>query len=150
MPSRVARVPSPMTRTVARILVVDDHVDIADWLADELTLAGYQVQTAYEGATALELVQSFAPDLMIVDIALPGMNGWEIARRVRKLEGVRCPRLIALSAFQQDVHRERSSAVGFERHLVKPLKVQDLLRVLAEPPAAKVPAGLAAPSRGDA
>ena len=71
---------------------------------------------------------------MIVDIALPGMNGWEIARRVRKLDLASCPRLLALSAFHQDVHRDRSSAVGYERHLVKPVKVQELLHAIANPP----------------
>jgi DNA-binding response OmpR family regulator len=120
-----------MTTTLKRILVVDDHVDIAEWLADELTLAGYHAKTAYDGSTALELVSSFAPDLMVVDIALPGMNGWEIARRVRKLDLTNPPRLIAVSAFDQDVHRDRSTAVGFERHFVKPIKVQELLLAIA-------------------
>ncbi len=123
-----------MTATLTRVLVVDDHEDIAEWLADELVLAGYQTRTAFDGQTALELMQSFGPDVMILDIAMPGMSGWEIARRVRKLDLTTRPRLIAVSAFDQDVHRERSTSVGFERHLVKPVKVQELLHVLANPP----------------
>jgi DNA-binding response OmpR family regulator len=123
-----------MTATLTRVLIVDDHADIAEWLADELILAGYQAQTAYEGEAALELARTFGPDVMILDIAMPGMSGWEIARRVRKLDLTTRPRLIAVSAFNQDVHRERSSSVGFERHLVKPVKVQELLHVLANPP----------------
>ena len=127
-----------MSTAVTKVLVVDDHVDIAEWLADELSVAGYHVQTAHEGAVALEMALSFMPDVMIVDIALPGMNGWEVARRMRKLTVPSQPRMIALSAFQQDVHRERSCAAGFERHLVKPVKVQDLLHVLASRPSSDV------------
>jgi DNA-binding response OmpR family regulator len=123
-----------MTTTLTRVLIVDDHADIAEWLADELILAGYQAQTAYEGEKALELARTFGPDVMILDIAMPGMSGWEIARRVRKLDLSTRPRLIAVSAFDQDVHRERSTTVGFERHLVKPVKVQELLDLLANPP----------------
>src|SRR5688572_11268264 len=91
-----------------RVIVVDDNVDIAEWLADELSLLGYEVQIAHDGPRALELATAFEPDLMLVDIALPEMNGWEIARRLRKLELPKPPHLIAISALHQDAHRERS------------------------------------------
>lgn len=123
-----------MTTPLTRVLIVDDHVDIAEWSARELLLAGYHSHTAYEGERALELAQTFEPDVMILDIAMPGISGWEVARRVRKLDLTTRPRLIAVSAFNQDVHRERSGSVGFEHHLVKPIKLHELLTLLANPP----------------
>lgn len=113
-----------------RVIVVDDHADIVDWLAEELALLGHEVRTADNGPTALELATSFEPDLMLVDIALPEMNGWEVARRVRKLALAKRPHLIAISALHQDPHRDRSRLVGFEAHLVKPIKLAELLREL--------------------
>ena len=134
-----------------RVIVVDDHADIAEWLADELTLLGHEVRPVNDGPAALELAVSFEPDVMLVDIALPEMNGWEIARRLRKLGLTKPPYLIAISALQQDAHRERSRLVGFKAHLVKPIKLaalqRELERVFEPPPAPPVEPPPPAPLR---
>ena len=110
-----------------RVLVVDDNVDLAWGIATQLERLGYAARIANDGVAALAIAREFAPDLMLVDIALPGMNGWRVAREVRKLPLRKTPRLFAMSALDHEVHRERSRLVGFEAHLCKPFHIDELL-----------------------
>jgi DNA-binding response OmpR family regulator len=112
-----------------RVLVVDDSADIANWLAEELQLLGTEVRVSQDGPSALKELEAFTPDAMLIDIALPSMNGWQLARQVRHLHGSP-PRLIAISALGHETHRNQSRLAGFEAHLVKPIKIRDLETVL--------------------
>src|SRR5262245_51513341 len=104
-----------------RILVVDDNEDAADSLAILLSLAGQQVRAAYDGPMALQVAEEFNPDLALVDIGMPGMDGHELARRLRVNFGPDKLTLIALTGWGQDDDRRRSQEAGFDHHLVKPI-----------------------------
>jgi PAS domain S-box-containing protein len=104
-----------------RVLVVDDNRDAADSIADLLRLERHTVQTAYSGAAALGVARVFKPDVVFLDIGLPGMDGYEIARRLRTFPETAGARLIALTGYGQAGDRERSRAAGFDAHVVKPV-----------------------------
>jgi PAS domain S-box-containing protein len=114
-----------------RILAVDDNQDAANSLTMVLSLDGHEVETAYTGQQALERVQSFRPDVVLLDIGLPEMDGYEVARRIRSqpdLDGV-C--LVALTGYGQPEDKQRAKAAGFDTHLIKPIDFAALRRVLA-------------------
>ncbi|MGO9599547.1 MAG: PAS domain S-box protein [Isosphaeraceae bacterium] len=120
-----------------RILVVDDNEDAARSLARLLaTLDGHEVRVAYSGPSAIALAGEFGPNVVILDLGMPEMNGFEVARRLKARSEFRSTRLLALSGWGQDKDREQSSAAGFEHHLVKPVDL-DLLRELLSQPAEK-------------
>ncbi|SIN87393.1 PAS domain S-box-containing protein [Singulisphaera sp. GP187] len=118
-----------------RLLVVDDNQDSANTLARLLKLTGHEVRTAYDGNEALREADAFQPTLVLLDIGLPGMNGYEVAeelRRNQRLEGVT---LIALTGWGQAEDRRRSREAGFDHHLVKPVDpdaLQELMRSIAQ------------------
>jgi CheY-like chemotaxis protein len=114
-----------------RVLVVDDNVDAAEMLVELLELHGHTVVMAHDGHRALELVAGFRPDAAVVDIGLPEIDGYEVARRIRE-QGIDC-RLIALTGYGQDQDRERSRRAGFDAHLVKPVSVEKLADLLRAP-----------------
>jgi len=116
-----------------QMLVVDDSKDGADSLVLILEMLGAEVRVAYDGPSALEVLNDFRPSIMLLDIGLPGMDGYELARRVRQRPGGADAMLIALTGWGQVEDRERSAKAGFDRHLVKPLEIEDLLRVLEHP-----------------
>jgi CheY-like chemotaxis protein len=97
-----------------RILVVEDNPDTADTLRQLLELVGYEAKVAYSGPQALSLVQEWVPEVVLSDIGLPGMNGWELARTLRQHPAMAKTRLIALTAFGSEADRRRSSEAGFE------------------------------------
>jgi PAS domain S-box-containing protein len=103
-----------------RVLLVDDNVDGADMLARLLQSSGHRVEVAYDPVTALELAAAFGPEVAILDIGLPVMDGYDLAIRLR--ERLKDCRFIALTGYGQDADRGRSRAAGFERHLVKPVE----------------------------
>jgi CheY-like chemotaxis protein len=111
-----------------RILVVDDSQDSAESLALLLELHGHEVRTAFAGPAALETASAFCPDVVLLDIGLPGMDGYEVARRLRAEHGG-C-RLIALTGYGRDDDRRRSREAGFDHHLVKPVDLEELTRLL--------------------
>jgi PAS domain S-box-containing protein len=113
-----------------QMLVVDDSKDGADSLVLILQMLGADVRVAYDATSALELLNEYQPTIMLLDIGLPGMDGYELARRIRQRPGGTDPLLIALTGWGQFEDRERSAAAGFDRHLVKPLEIDDLLSVL--------------------
>jgi CheY-like chemotaxis protein len=103
-----------------RVLVVDDNIDAAESIAVFLRLEGHEVRTVSDGPQAVAIAQVFAPQVAVVDIGLPGMNGYEVARRLR-LKGVEAPTLlIALTGYGQKEDRARSIDAGFHHHFVKP------------------------------
>ena len=104
-----------------RVLVVDDNRDAADSCAMMLELSGYQVETAYNGTRALQIGESFHPHVVLLDIGLPDINGYEVARRIRDSAwGAELP-LVAVTGWGKDEDRERAYAAGFDHHLTKPV-----------------------------
>jgi PAS domain S-box-containing protein len=113
-----------------RILVVDDNVDSADSLTMLLKYDGHQVQVAHDGPEALALALTFRPQIVILDIGLPGMNGYEVGRRLRREPGGEQIALIALTGYGQAEDRKRSKEAGFDHHLTKPVDYDVLTALL--------------------
>jgi PAS domain S-box-containing protein len=122
-----------------RVLVVDDNVDAAESLGRMLRLLGNEVRTAHDGPAAFDLAIDFIPEVILLDIGLPGMNGLEVARRLRQLPGLRDCLLIAQTGWGQDEDRRRTSEAGFDHHLVKPLNLAVLQKFLTENPRPRKP-----------
>jgi signal transduction histidine kinase len=112
-----------------RILVVDDNLDAADLIAEALRTVGYQVAVAHDGPSALELARRVRPEIALLDIGLPLMDGYELARRLRQQEDHRI-KLIAITGYGQDSDRARTRELGFAHHFVKPVDLQTLLASL--------------------
>jgi CheY-like chemotaxis protein/anti-sigma regulatory factor (Ser/Thr protein kinase) len=115
-----------------KILVVDDNRDAADSLGTLLRLDGHDVETAYSGLDALERIRCFRPAVVLLDIGLPGVDGYEVARRLRADPNADGTKLVALTGYGQDAYREEASAAGFVAHLVKPVEYAALQRVIAQ------------------
>jgi CheY-like chemotaxis protein len=115
-----------------RILIVDDNRDAAESLAMLLTLSGHEVHTAYDGHEAVEAAAKFELDLILLDIGLPRLNGYEAARRIRAQQRDKGLVLVALTGWGQEEDRRRSKEVGFDAHLVKPVDHDVLTKLLAE------------------
>jgi PAS domain S-box-containing protein len=109
-----------------RILVVDDSRDAADTCATLLGLSGHCVRTAYSGRQTLEVAETFHPNVLLLDIGLPDIDGYQLARRIRSAPWGRAACLIALTGWGQDEDRRRASEVGFDHHLTKPAPVEAL------------------------
>ncbi len=118
-----------------RVLVVDDAADAASSLAELLALWGHAVRTASDGASALEVAREFRPDVVLLDIGMPDMDGFETARRLRAEHGPDAMVLVAVTGYGQEDDRRRSRDAGFRHHLVKPLALGALSGILAAAPA---------------
>jgi signal transduction histidine kinase/CheY-like chemotaxis protein len=116
-----------------RVLVVDDNVDVAASLARFLELTGHDVRTAHDGPAALDAVRADRPEVVLLDIGLPGMDGYEVARRLRELLATAGVVLVALTGYGQEGDRRRSREAGFDHHLVKPVDPAALQELLASP-----------------
>jgi CheY-like chemotaxis protein len=114
------------------LLVVDDNQDAANTLAMLLWLQGHEVRVAYSGVAALEMTKAYAPDLVFLDIGMPGMDGYEVARRLRQQPGLEKGVLAALTGWGQQEDRRRSAEAGFDHHLVKPPEPKTLESLLAD------------------
>jgi CheY-like chemotaxis protein len=114
-----------------RVLIVDDLHDTADSLALLVELWGFAARVAYDGPSGIEAALSFLPDVIIMDIAMPGMTGWKVAQHLRELPGFGETLLLAISGFGQGKDVARSRDAGFDGHLVKPFDLQELERLLA-------------------
>ena len=123
--------PAPPTAG-RRILVVDDMRESADSLAMLLGMDGNETQTAYDGLEAVESAAAFRPDVILLDIGVPGMNGYEACRAIRQQPWGKRIAIIALTGWGQDEDRRKSREAGFDHHLVKPVKFEDLMELLAE------------------
>jgi len=115
-----------------RLLVVDDNKDAANSLALLLKLQGHEVRVAYSGAAALDIAASYRPDMILLDIGMPEMDGYEVARRLRQWPGFENVVLTALTGWGQQEDRRRAAEAGFNHHLVKPPEPKMLEGVLAE------------------
>jgi len=114
-----------------RVMVVDDHHASAQMLAEILSLEGYTPALAHSGDQAVSMARKFDPRVALIDVALPDMDGFEVARRLKADPGLRRIRLIALSGYAESGFSEGSKAAGFEEYLVKPVDVDALLALLA-------------------
>ena len=113
-----------------KVFVVDDNEDVVESLAGWLRDCGHDVRVAATGELALSEVEAFHPDLMLIDVALPGINGHETARRVRAMPGLEDVVLVAVTGYGQEGNRRRSLDAGFDRHFVKPLSDVGLSELL--------------------
>jgi signal transduction histidine kinase/integral membrane sensor domain MASE1/CheY-like chemotaxis protein len=123
---------APGPRGPDRVLVVDDNVDSADSLALLLEHLGHVVRVAYDGPSALKEAGDFAPALVLLDIGLPGMSGYEVARQLRTMAACREAVLVAQTGWGQDKDRQLSKEAGFDHHLVKPVEFAGLQKLLGE------------------
>jgi CheY-like chemotaxis protein len=114
-----------------QILLVDDQADAVDALAMLLELDGHEVRTAYSGAGALAIVNTFIPDLAFIDVSMPDMSGMDLARRLRQNAALVKTRLIALTGFTDEGNRQKTSAAGFDAHVAKPLSAEQLAGIVA-------------------
>jgi CheY-like chemotaxis protein len=117
-----------------RILVVDDNDDQVESLAMLLSLMGHHVARASNGAEAVQRAGEFKPDLMLVDIGMPGMAGYEVARRIREDKSLGNVTLVAQTGWGREEDRRRSAEAGFDRHLVKPVSLATLDEVVRSLP----------------
>jgi two-component system CheB/CheR fusion protein len=123
-----------------RVLIIEDNLDACEMLKVALDLTGHQVRIAHDGARGLELAAEFDPDVVICDIGLPGMDGYQVARAFRAQPALRDVFLVALSGYAQPEDLQRARDAGFDRHLAKPTSVESLERVLSDPRRAPPPA----------
>jgi CheY-like chemotaxis protein len=114
-----------------RILVVEDDIDSARSLTWILRDMGHEVEYAINGYVAVDIAARFLPELVFLDLALPGMNGFEVCRRLKRQPGLEATRVIAVTAYAQEEYRQRSKEAGCEGYLVKPLDPRSLSSVLA-------------------
>jgi CheY-like chemotaxis protein len=117
--------------TPRRVLVIDDNVDSAEMLAEFMTMKGHDVRMALTGPEALLVFDRFRPDVVLLDIGLPGMNGYEVAQRIRELPSGGRTLLVALTGFGQSADRDRTAQAGFDIHLVKPVEPEAISRLVA-------------------
>jgi two-component system, chemotaxis family, CheB/CheR fusion protein len=113
-----------------RILVIEDNVDAAETLRDYLTLHGHEVCVAHTGREGIDAAGRFLPDVILCDIGLPGMDGWDVARSIRGTPATAAARLVAVTGYGTDDDRRRSAEAGFEAHLLKPLDLDGLRALL--------------------
>jgi signal transduction histidine kinase len=132
-PAAAARIPG-QARTVHRILLADDNADSLDSLAELLAMAGHEAYKAGDGMQALAAATQLRPDLILLDIGMPGLDGYEVARRIRAQPWGRDVTLVALTGWGQDNDRTRSGEAGFDAHWVKPLELKRLWHLLESLP----------------
>jgi CheY-like chemotaxis protein len=127
-----------------RVLVVDDNVDAADMLAEAIRALGHDVRLAHDGPAAIHVAQAFAPEVVFLDIGLPGMDGYEVAVRLRR-PPLAPMTLVALTGYGRDADKLRARDAGFDQHLVKPVDIDVVERIVAGEDAAKAHYGLVSP-----
>jgi len=115
-----------------RVLVVDDNRDSAEMLALLVQMQGHDTDRAFDGLGALEAVERFRPDVVLLDVGLPGMSGYEVAREIRRRPHLGTPRIVAITGWGQQEDRERALASGCDHHMTKPADPAALERLLGE------------------
>jgi CheY-like chemotaxis protein len=124
-------VSEPTTTSARRILVVDDNRVSADSLARLLKLTGNETHTAYDGLEGVQAAATLRPDVVLLDIGLPKLNGYEVARRIREQPWGKTMVMVALTGWGQEEDRRKSSESGFNGHMVKPIDHAELMKLLA-------------------
>jgi two-component system CheB/CheR fusion protein len=132
----------PDTSPSRRVLVVDDSISTAQSMAALLQLKGHDGRVAFDGPKALETAAAFHPEVVLLDIDMPGMNGYQVAKQLRQMPGLEQTLLVAITGYGQEEDRRRSREAGFQLHLVKPVRLSAILELLASaafptPPASK-------------
>jgi CheY-like chemotaxis protein len=112
---------------------VDDNTDALESLSSLVTLLGNEVRKARDGLEAVQMAEAFRPDIVLMDLGMPNLNGYEAARRIRQEAWGREIALVATTGWGQDDDRRRTTEAGFDRHLVKPIEVAALREILAAP-----------------
>ncbi len=123
---------SDVTNGLTRVLVVDDNRDAATTLAFILEAAGYKVHTAFDGEAALAVAERFNPDACILDIQMPGVNGYDLARRLCARVPDNPPLLAAVTAYSDGAHLDRAADAGFDLHFTKPADPADFVQQLGD------------------
>ena len=113
------------------MLVVDDNVDAAEMLEMLLTKTGHEVRVVHDGRAALRAALDFRPDVVLLDIGLPGLDGYEVAKRIRQHPDLTSVVLVALTGYHQETNGQRSQEAGFDYYLVKPADFQNVQQILA-------------------
>ncbi len=137
VPNDTAQPPWPVTETgqpttrPLRMLVVDDNVDSVLSFSMLLKASGHDVRTAHDGPTAVQAALEYRPDVVLLDIGLPGLNGYEVAKRIRQDPVLKNVVLVALTGYGQEEDRQASLQAGFNHHLVKPARLEQLQQILA-------------------
>ena len=134
-PAVLVAAPAAPLATARRILVVDDNIDAAETLKMMLELSSHKVAMAHEGLSALETARAWSPDVIFLDIGLPGLNGYEVAKQIRLIDTLKSVVLVALTGYGQASDRQLSLEAGFDHHLVKPTNF-DMLEKILDPVAA--------------
>jgi CheY-like chemotaxis protein len=116
-----------------RIALVEDNADIREMTAELLTILGHEVHSAADGERGVELILSQRPDVALIDMGLPGLDGCGVAARVRARFDSRAVRLVAMTGFGLDSDRQRAREAGFDDYLVKPAELDALVRALSPP-----------------
>jgi CheY-like chemotaxis protein len=130
-PKQAGAQPESERRPISlRVLVVDDNVDSAETIGFVLRKMGHQIRTEYDGASAIAAADAFRPDLILLDIGLPGMNGHEVAREIRQTPWGGTTTIIAVSGWGEESDRQESRAAGFDHHVTKPLDFEGVQRLL--------------------
>jgi CheY-like chemotaxis protein len=124
-------VPAAAPARALCVLIVEDNQDAAHTLRDLLESRGHTTAVAYSGREALELAPRVRPEVILCDLGLPGMDGYELARALRREPATQESRLIVLSGYGQEDDRRRSREAGFDLHLTKPVEIEELERALA-------------------
>jgi PAS domain S-box-containing protein len=146
-PSATAAQPAPSRGNARRVLIVDDNADAAESLAMLLAFQGHETQVAYSAGEALACIGSFGPEVALLDIGLPQMSGYELAVRLRALPHMSALRLIALTGYGQLEDQQRALASGFDAHMIKPVDLEALERVIAGPKDGSAPPAQAGKGR---
>lgn len=119
-------------KPATRVMIVDDNRDAAEMLAEILATAGFATLALLNAQAVLDRLAEFQPEIILIDIGLPVVDGYELARRVRALEAFQAVRLIAITGYGQESDRRRALAAGFSDHLVKPVDMKHLEAILRD------------------
>lgn len=123
---------SGLAKRRLRIVVADDDRDAVVTLAALLQNEGHEVREVYRGSEVLHMVRDFDPDVALIDIGMPGMTGYDVAREVRQVFGAKRPKLIAVTGWKKASDRIAAQIAGFDHHLAKPFETEALLALLAD------------------
>jgi CheY-like chemotaxis protein len=123
--------PVALPENSCRVLLVDDNMDATESLALLLQMSGHDVRTAHTGPLALEAAATFLPSIVLLDIGLPGLNGYEVARRLRKNPRLAGVWLVAMTGYGSEADVRLAHEAGFDRHMVKPVTPPDVEALLA-------------------
>ncbi|MGY6217337.1 response regulator [Methylolobus aquaticus] len=115
-----------------KVLIVDDNADAANSLAALMQIAGYETRVAYDGKQGIEVAASFRPEVLLLDLGMPGMNGYDACRHLREQDWGHDIFVVALTAWGQPGDRQKSAAAGFDAHLAKPTDYKTIATLIAD------------------